>query len=81
LKHWTRERSSPSHTSAAYITNIGALPETRPQRHLFHVLQQAASCWSAVPPIVLKVPHPAHTAIYSPLPVSLIPHSLTQLFS
>jgi len=51
------------------------------QRHIFRVPQQAASCWSAVPPVVLKVSHPAHKAIYSPLSVSPIPYSLTHLFS
>ena len=60
--------------------DIAAPPETRSQRHIFRVLQQAASCWSAVPPVVLEVSHPAHKAIYSPLSVSLIPYSLTFRF-
>ncbi|MGB5601426.1 MAG: hypothetical protein WBO14_03080, partial [Gammaproteobacteria bacterium] len=76
-----RERSSPCRTSAACIMSTAAPPETRSQRYIFRVLQQAASCWSAVPPVVLKVSHPAHKAIYSPLSVSRIPHSLTHPFS
>jgi len=61
--------------------STAAPSETRSQRHIFRVLQQAANCWSVVPPIALKVSHPAHKAIYSPLSVSLIPYSLTHLFS
>jgi hypothetical protein len=61
--------------------NTVAPPETRSQRYTFRMLQQAASCWSAVPPVVLKVSHPAHKAIYSPFSVSLIPYSLTHQFS
>jgi len=55
----------------ALFVSTAAPPETRSQRLIFHVLQQAASCWPTVPPIVLKVSHPAHKVIYSPLSVSL----------
>lgn len=72
----TRAMSPPSRTSATSIMSTGALPETRSQHPTFRVLQQTAHSWPTVPPIVRKVSHPVHKAIYSPLLTSVTPYSL-----